>query len=292
MVHIHTIFQPALRRLQYTSLLLIKFGMYPEWFKSITNLLVEAFGVCLKLKRLEAAGTAMSVEDITQTSVARTVLESARLLAVYAIREGQYDYLSVVLRRLVTPVGRGSSRKREPLLFWPLRGDVPGHDRIAHLWHESVRPYWLDFFGSEESYFDAACQLELILHLNSYLATQEPEGVKWVSQFRADIDFGYWYTSDLWRYSLDAAAPLAERIYESLASGPSNAFLLDLSIEHTIFQKVFQPTELSVTGNEQQIFVSYLKHLLKWQAQAAMTANRFARITDWGPVLTLLLSQN
>jgi hypothetical protein len=285
-IHIHTIFQPALKRLLHASLLLIKFDMYPEWFGHTVDLLVEVFAVCGKLSSLEAVATVLRSDEISQSAIATDLLLGGRLLAAYSTKKEHYQYLSPLLRRLVIPISKSTARKRTPFLFWPISRDVPGHDRIAHLWHEVVRPYWLDFFGSERSYLDAACHLEFILHLNSYLATEEPEGNKWVSQYRPDIEFGYWYTSDLWRYSLDPVVPLAEKIYENLAAGPSAAFLLDLSIEHTVFQKVFQPTDLSLTGNERQIFVSYLKKLVEWQARAAHTVNRFPLTTDWGPVLT------
>src|SRR5439155_24267066 len=114
-------------------------------------------------------------------------------------------------------------------------------------------------------------QLEFILFLNSYLATQVPEAAQWVSQYRPDMSFDYWNSSDLWRYQLDAVVPVAERIYESLALGPDAAHLVDFSVEHSVFQKAFSPTPSTSPEQRQGFFVGYLNVLLKWHTQAGLS---------------------
>ena len=279
-------FLTALRRLAYAGLLLIKFNLYTEWFKRVADLLVEVFDVCSRLRGLPPSSSGIPAGWVTKNSVAVEALLSGRLLATYVMRIGQYEHLPELLRKWVVPIVSSPTRVREPFLFWPLRMSVPGYDRMAYLWHQAVQPYWLEFFGSETSYFEAASRLEFILHLNSYLATENPEGNRWVNQYRPNTNFSYWYTSDLWRYRFDPVVPLAEKIYENLQEGPSAAFLLDLSVEHTVFQKAFQPSEQSVSGREQQIFVEYLKRLSSWSSEAALSSGRFAFLTDWGPTLS------
>jgi hypothetical protein len=290
-IHFHSAFQPALRRLVYAGLLLIKFEVSTDWFGHAADLLIEVLTVCNIPNAPAGLGAKVSDGSILKGTVALDVLLSARLLAAYATRMEQYQYLSTLLRKWVIPVSSSITQKREPLLFWPLRMSVPGHDRVAFLWNDVVQPYWLDFFGSKSSYLDAACRLEFILHMNSYLATENPEGSRWTSQYRPNVDFGYWYTSDLWRYRLDPVVPLTEQIYENLAEGPNAAFLLDLSIEHTVFQKAFQPSEQSLSGHGQQIFIAYLKKLAAWQSQAAFSSGHFPYQTDWGPILSPYLAK-
>jgi hypothetical protein len=250
--HLQSTFLPSLRRLAFTGLLLIKFNMYTEWFKHVANLLIEAFDTSRRLQGLPPASLGIPEGWVTRETVALETLMSGRLLATYILRMGQYQYLPELLRRCVVPVASSATRVLEPFLFWPIRANVPGYDRIAYLWHQGVKPYWLDFFGSETSYLEAASRLEFILHLNSYLATENPEGSLWVGQYRPHVRFDYWYTSDLWRYRFTPVVPLVVQIYENVQSGPNAAFLLDLSIEHTVFQKAFQPFEPSVPGDEQE----------------------------------------
>jgi hypothetical protein len=283
--HFQNTFLPALRRLAYAGLLLIKFNLYTEWFKRVADLLIDAFDVCNRLRGLPPASPGIPAEWVTKNTVALEALLSGRLLATYAMRMEQYPHLPELLRKCVIPIASSPTLVREPFLFWPLRASVPGYDRIAYLWQHTVQPYWLDFFGSETSYFEAASRLEFILHMNSYLATENPDAVRWVSQYRPNTKFDYWYTSDLWRYRFNPVVPLAEKIYKNLPSGPSSAFLLDLSVEHSVFQKAFQPSDSSFSGQEQQIFVAYLKKLSSWRSEAAHSSGRFAFQTDWGLLL-------
>jgi hypothetical protein len=268
--HLQSTFLPALRRLVFAGLLLIKFNMYQEWFKGAADLLIEVFAVCSRLPGVLPRSPGVPEEWVTRETIALEIVLSGRLLAAYVIRMERYEHLPELLRRVVIPVASSASRTREPFLFWPLRINVPEHDRVAYLWRHAVNPYWLDFFGSETSYLEAACRLEFILHLNSYLATENPEASRWVSQYRSDINFDYWYKSDLWRYRLDPVVPLVEKIYENLPMGPNAPFLLDLSVEHTVFQKAFQPSEQSIAGQEQEIFTKYLKALASWRSKPPM----------------------
>ena len=287
--HFRNNFNPSLRRLVYAGLLLCKYQLHAEYFNLVVELLAEVFRECDKLLGLPAPDTTVPEGWINRGTVGLELLLSARVLATYAVRTGHYEYLEPLLKQNVPPMAASNPAEQKPFLLWPLRLNVPGHDRIAYAWEHVARPYWLDFFGSEESYLGAACQLELVLHMNSYLATEIPEVANWLNLYRPHINFAYWYGSDLWRYSLNLIVPLAEKLYEALGQGPDAPFLLNFSMEQTIFQKAFRPSPQVITGEERPRFVNYLKALAGWQSQAALSSNRFPHQTYWGPVLEPLL---
>jgi hypothetical protein len=282
--HFQNAFQPALRRLVYAGLLLIKQGLNVDRFERVADLLIEAFGVSGKLPAFPTLGAPAG--QPTKGTVAVEVLLGARVLATYAMRMARYGYLPPLLKKYVAPVGSRAARKQEPFLFWPLRVNVPGNDRIAYTWQHTVQPHWLEFFGNEASFHYAASQLEFILDLNSYLATKNPAGKQWVSQYRPDTNFEYWEGSDLWRYPLDAVVPLAERMYETLALGPNYPFFFDFSVEHAVFQQAF-------STSPQEVFEVYLFRLERWSAEAASGSGRFPQHEpDWGPVLGPRMRRN
>jgi hypothetical protein len=275
------------------GLLLIKYGLNSDWFERVANLLIEVFGVTGKLAALPPPVARTPMGRPTKGTVGLQVLLGTRALVIYAIRMGRYDYLPELLKKYVNPIGSSAALKREPLLFWPLHMNVEGNDRIACAWQGVVEPRWREFFGSEQSFTDAATQLEFILFLNSYVATKIPVAGQWLSQYRPATDFAYWYGSDLWRYRLDGVVLLAEKIYENLAMGPDAPLLLDLSVEHTVFQKAFSPSASTIPEQPQDIFVDCLKELLRWQAQASQSQGRFPHNEpDWGAVLGPVMRGN
>ena len=120
------------------------------------------------------------------------------------------------------PLYRSKKKTREePLLFWPIRQNVPSNDRIAYAWEHAVNPYWIRFFGSDKSFFDAACILEFIILLNSDLALTISESTQWLAQVFPNLDMTY--SSDLWRYPMDSCVPLAEEIFQANCFKPGYA---------------------------------------------------------------------
>jgi len=222
---------------------------------------------------------------VSKRTVGLEIFLNGRVLAAYAMRTGHYEYLKPLLRRFVVPLGGRTFRTLQPFLFWPVGGELPGNDRIAYGWDRVVRTYWLDFFGSEDSYLKAACQVEFVLHMNSFLATRVPEVASWLNQYCPRWNLDYWYGSDLWRYGLNSKVALAEKMYEALRQGTDSPFLLDFSVDHTIFQKAFRPAPQGTTGEERPRFIAYLKSLAAWEKEAAFTVSRAPYITDWGTVL-------
>jgi len=289
--HFRDVFIPALHRLAYTGLVLLKHDLNQDWFAPVADLVAEVFELCASFAALPEPGIDASHGLQTKGTVGLEVLLVGKALATYVVRARRYGYLAAILKKCVTWIGASSSKGKKPLLFWPLRMNVPGNDRIAYAWEHAVQPYWIEFFGSEQSYLGAACGLEFILHLNSYLATKNADASGWVGTFKPDVDFQYWYGSDLWRYPLETILPLAEDIYRALAMGPNAALLVSISVEQGVFQKAFQPGQQSISGSEQQIFVHYLKELYAWQAQAALSMGHFQRHVDWGPILGPLVTK-
>jgi hypothetical protein len=278
--HFTTTFQPALRRLVYLGLLLVEYSQTDLRFQDVAKLLVETFEAAGKLQGLSIGGLE---GPVTRNAVALDVLLGTRVLGTYAVRMQRYDHLSHLLKTLVRRVPGNDLRKKVPFLFWPVRASVSGFDRIEYAWDVIVEPFWQQFFGSKRSFLDAACTLEFILHFNSYLATKIPAAEQWLRQYRPDVVFSYWSSSDLWRYPLEPVIPLAEEIYRGIAESPDWPFLLDLSIVHSIFQIAF-PRE-STNDDRRARFVQYLNQLEIWRADAASSASRFPAETDWGPIL-------
>lgn len=282
--HLQNVFYPALRKLVFAGFSLIKYERNKALFGRVANLLIEVFGVCGKLAALPTPGTPTG--RTTRGTVGLEVLLGARVLASYAMRMTRYEYLPALLKKYVAPVGSSAARKQEPFLFWPLRMNVTGNDRIAYTWQRVVEPHWLEFFGSEQSFVDSACQLEFVLFLNSYLATKIPDVVGWLGEYVPDTSFSYWSGSDLWRYQLDAVVPLAENICTSLSLGPDPPYLLNFSVEHPIFQKGFSPSLPATSEQRQDLFAQHLKELVRWRAENSQSVTHFPPDGPiWGPVL-------
>jgi hypothetical protein len=179
--HFRDVFQPSLRRLLHGGLLLLEHNLNPNWFEYIAKLLVATFAECAKLQALS---------ENRRKTIAMEVVLGAKLLAAYVARMNRYEYLPALLKEVVNPIRTGSDRKgTEPFLFWPIRMNVTGHDRIAYAWDHSAGPYWLRFFGSQKSFVD-------IVELNSYLGTNVPEARQWVADHYPALDLSY--SSDLW----------------------------------------------------------------------------------------------
>lgn len=284
--HLNEVFYPALSDLVHAGLLLIKYKLNVDWFARVSKLMVEVFETCNKLASFPPPSANARESRPTRGTVGLAVLAGARLLATYAMRMKRYEYLAHLLKEYVAQIGPPASHRREPFLFWPVRMNVPGNDRIAYIWREYAQSCWGEFFGNEQSFLDAACQLEFILSLNSYLATKNKDAVQWLHEFRSDTSYDYWYGSDLWRYKLEPIVPIATQIYEALTLGSDPPFLLDLSVEHAVFHKAFCPSSSTTVEQRHGTFLQYIKGLLEWQAQAAISQARFPPDEpDWGPVL-------
>src|SRR5260370_6997530 len=91
------------------------------------------------------------------------------------------------------------------------------------------------FFGNWEDFLRAACQLEFILELNSYLgvgeAGQKPK--EWLARYRPDTIFNY--VPDHLRYELSVCRPIAEELYEAIKRSPDHWPTVFLSIQKTPF---------------------------------------------------------
>jgi hypothetical protein len=272
--HFKNVFQPSLRRLLHGGLLLLEHNLYRGWLGLIAKLLVETFQACAKLEALS--------EDSRKT-IAMEIVVSGRLLGTYAARMSRYESLPALLRENVNPVGRGTSNRQrtEPFLFWPVRMNVTGRDRIAYTWEHSARPYWLRFFGSQKSFVDAACQLDFVVELNSYLATRIPEARQWLTDHYPGMDLSY--SPDLWRYPLDSCVPLAEKIFEGVGVSSDWPFILNVSVVHGAFQMAF-PAEWTPEQRKAR-FAGWLRELQDWRSETAASANQFAYEPDWGPIL-------
>ena len=118
--------------------------------------------------------------------------------------------------------------------------------------------------------------------LNSDLATTVPEAAKWVSDHYPYLDLTY--ASDLWRHRIESCVPLAEQIFEALASSPDMPAILNVSVVQGVFQMAF-PREWK-PEERQSRFVQWLRDMEKWREQAAASMQGFAYNVDWGPIIS------
>jgi len=155
-------------------------------------------------------------------------------------------------------------------LFWPLpnlftSGGLlePKDGRSTFYWKERVSTSWGNYFGNEEKFLGAACELEFLLELNSYLGTnaiKDPKISQWLEINSRGISFDY--NPDLYAYDLHWTVPMAERLYDLIAA--EKAFPSYLAIEPKLFDLVFKDK-----NREQRLLVygGFLYHLKVWQEQ-------------------------
>lgn len=272
--HFTDIFQPSLRRLLHTGLLLLEHESTTTWFENTARLLVATFKSCFDLEAFSRD---------TRMMIGVELVGTGRLLATYALRMNRYAYLPSLLKQTVTPIGRSEARERtEPFVFWPIRRNVAGRDRIAYAWQHDVQPYWLRFFGSQKSFVDAAARLEFINELNSHVGTQIDSGRGWIESHYPGLDMSY--VTDLWRYPIDACVPIAEQVVEGLWTSPDSQFILNISVIHGAFQEAFPPAWSP--GLRVKRFIDWLQEFRKWRYQASVnTLGLEPSEPDWGPII-------
>ena len=221
-------FLPAMRRLVELALLLIKHNVTKDWFVFARDLLAETFETAHRLLRLDVPiETTLSPHKIEeyagQAIPAIEALIGARAVAAYALKRERFSYLAPLLKQYVRSFG-ASQKTLQPILFWPLRMSFEIPDGlISFCWEKRVHSAWGDYFGNREAFIAAACKLEFVAEMNSYLGVGYggKEAAKWFTEHRPNVSLAY--NPDLWRYSLSLIIPLAERLYDALLRVDSRA---------------------------------------------------------------------
>jgi hypothetical protein len=290
--HKNAQFLPAFRRLTEIGLLLIKHRAKDEWFEQVGHLIEESFVNTTRLLRLAPFDNVNApAQDfdkyVGRGMVALESMLSARTLATYAMKRKLYEFVSILLKITVPIIGAYKELKQS-LLLWPLRLSILVPQGVILLcWEKRISNSYPSFFGNWEDFLRAACQLEFILELNSYLgvgeAGQKPK--QWLARYRPDTVFNY--VPDHLRYELSVCRPIAEELHEAIKRGPDDWTIVFLSIEKSLFDAVLK----GENEHENVLFIpKFLKYLQKYQAQQ-FPLRFFLQAGLWGDKLTPLLAQ-
>jgi hypothetical protein len=166
-------FKPSLVSVVDLWLQIIKFNGKPEWFASIVDLLVEAFGASSDCQRLVVMNQTFP-ESLEFGRPAYEVYLGARTLAVFAVHRKRYKFVEQIQPTYVRTLSHDQySRQLEPFLFSPFGENVglPNVTKGRNFthWDLLIGAIWGAYFGTKETFLSAAAQLEFVLELNSYL---------------------------------------------------------------------------------------------------------------------------
>lgn len=274
---------PALESIVEVGLLLVKQDADHEWLNDVVELLLEAFDASRTLTRLTSGLVIQERGSLQWWRPAFDVYIGIRTIATYAVRRNRLQFLETILPRVVDRISPDyRSHPKTPILFWPFwhlsfpSGEF-NEGRASFYWKERIAAAWGGYFGSSVKFLESASQLEFLLELNSYLGTNTLKDQKlqdWLP-LNVDVDFGY--TPDLYAQDLQTTVPMAERIYDILASGkPIPAYL---TVDPRISSRVFDDL---VASKRLEIYAGFLHHLKVWQSQFRFGAfRRSGFMWDW-----------
>lgn len=179
-----------------------------------------------------------------------------------------------------------------PAIFWPFlalpfQAGEFNEGRAQYFWTERVGATWGTHFGTAKNFVDSSSQLELLLEFNSYLGTnqiQNPQLQGWVrSHNEAGITFEY--VPDLYAQDLQATLPMAEILYDVLASGEK--FPAYLTIDEQLPVIAFG----TLSGTRRlELYGRFLYGLQVWQAEYRLHVfRRWGFMWDWSGRLKKLV---
>jgi hypothetical protein len=262
-------FLPSLQSVVTLGLLTIKYDFEIGWLQSVVDGLVEAFEASGGLQRLKSGYVIQEPGSLGWWRPAFEVYVAVRCIATYASHRNRLRFLGAVLPRFVDLITATNRRTvKTPVLFWPLPSLFTGGElndgRSTFYWKERVSTAWGKYFGSEEKFLRSACELEFLLEFNSYFGTNasnDPKVGDWLEAKARGMSF--LYNPDLLAYDLRWTVPMAERLYELIASDqPFPPYLL-------VEPKLFVLATRDKT-REQRLLVygGFLHYLETWQEKA------------------------
>jgi hypothetical protein len=278
-------FLPALDSVIDQGLLVIKHNADPRWLGAVVDLLEEAFNACQRLVRFQVYGGTKEFPYYWWRPAFETYI-GIRAIAAYAVLRNRLPFLGMILPRTVTRVTANQMYRdiKTPIVFWPfaalpfVAGEL-AEGRAQYFWSERVAAAWGTYFGNLNKFVEASSQLELLLEFNSSLGTNQPklpQLQEWVAN-KNEADVTFEYVPDLYAQDLQATVPMAERLYEILASGglfPS--FLtVDPQLPLVAFGNLKGPQRLEIYGG-------FLHKLKVWQSEYRCQAfHAWEFMWDW-----------
>lgn len=275
-------FIPALQSIVALGLLIVKYDQESAWLSKVVDVLLDAFEATRGLQALKNLAT--TEQSLIWWRPGLELYIGTKCIAAYAMHRNRYHYLPTVLRRAAKRI-EFDDRDTEPtpFLFWPLSvyteffaNGQASRGSANYFWQERISASWGSYFGSFERFISASCQLEFVLELNSYMATNAPNDedvAQWLSTQPSPIWYGY--QPDIFAYSLGQTIPIAETILEQLLDGSNS---LDLFSVNNLMPDVLSKRNQSKRG----LFLGgFLDHLRSWQSTYAMRRNHFPPYSEW-----------
>lgn len=261
-------FLPSLEAVVELGLLLVKHDAETSWLAAVIDLLLEGFEAARGLQRLKSGQVISDSDPLRWWRPAFDIYIGIRTIASYVVLRKRLSFLGTILPRIVTIMSVDDiAATKVPVAFWPFRSvEFPEfrEGRAELFWKERVGAAWGSYFGNAEHFFKSSAQLELLLEFNSYFGTnsiKDPKLTTWMTHY-LDPNLSWTYIPDLYKRDLEDTTPMAEQIYDILAS--VGRFPAHLAVDATMLDVVFygkQPHErLSIYGG-------FLHHLLRWQAE-------------------------
>jgi hypothetical protein len=263
--HKNDIFIPAMSRTVELGMLIIKHDASQPWFASVADTLVDVFESACSLVGLAGLEEAPVLEEhferySGQNLPAIEAWIGARALAAYSMKRRQFRFTSSLIKKFVR-MNRLSEVTLVPLLFWAMYSRVQMKDSyISFCWSKRVERLWRAYFRNKEEFFQASCELEFVLELNSYVGMgyAGKKSEPYLQKHAANSSF--YYRADIWQYRLGALIPLAELYAEALRRGIGDIVIQSLSVLPAMFQTEFggatEEARLDFLGG----FLDYLRN--------------------------------
>jgi hypothetical protein len=271
-------FLPALDSVVELGLIGIKHNTSGAWLGGVVDLLVEAFGAARRLARFQLYGGARNGKfPNAWWRPAFDIYVGIRVLATYAVLRQRLPFLGVILPPVVMIVSADPMYHdlNVPIVLWPFAGVSFGQGelnqgRAQYFWNERIAAVWESYFGNLEKFVAATSQLELLLEFNSYLGTNEPNDMK-LAEFETntnDTSVEFRYTPDLYAEDLQATTPMAERLYDFLASEQGFPDFLTIDSRLRLF------VNSNPKAQRLELYGGFLQSLKSWQSSYRMQALR------------------
>ena len=276
-------FLPLLQSVVNLGILVTKYDAEISWLQSVVDLLLEAFESSNRLQRLKSGHVINEPDSIRWWRPGFEIYIALRCLTAYALGRNRPRFLEVILPRFMARLSVGGRRElRTPFLFWPLPpglfSEVEwGDGRNTLYWNQRMSAAWGKHFRTFDNFLGPACELEFLLEFNSYLGTNtinDPGIKEWLAANGKNVSFIY--QPDLFAYDLHWTVPMAERLYDAIAS--EKPFPSHLAVLPTLWVLAFKG---KTPQQRLLIYGGFLNHLEVWQDQVMSQMSRWPFVYGW-----------
>jgi hypothetical protein len=278
-------FLPTLDSVVELGLTEIKFNGSIDSLGLVVELLVEGFETCRLLAKFQIYRGATDAKFPNGWwRPGFDIYCGIRTLAVYTVVRRRLPFLRSILPRVVTrsSANQTSREVKTPMVLWPFSGlglNFGGINasRAEYFWKYRIGAAWGNYFGNQQKFIIATEQLELLLEFNSHFGTNQVQDPA-LAQSLAEGHGGqiaFEYGPDLYSRDLGTTLPMAETLYDALASDHGLPDYLELDPRLRAFvNKHLKPQRLELYGR-------FLNGLKVWQSEARRGSGAWGFMWDW-----------